>query len=131
MRRLRTHGLQLRLLRELGLFFLVARRFIEDFQKSPINMAAIDTLQVKHKLDLLPPMVTLCIDGGRKSKLRPGDILGALTAESGIAGTQVGKIDIFDHQAYVAIERSMVDQALAQLSSGKMKGRYFKARKLQ
>ena len=104
---------------------------IEDFQQSPINMAAIDTLQVKRKPDLRPPMVTLYIDGGRKSKVRPGDILGALTAESAIAGSQVGKIDIFDHQAYVAVDRSMADQALAQLTTGKMKGRYFKARKLQ
>ncbi len=104
---------------------------IEDYQKSPISFSAIDSLQVNHKLDNRPPMVTLCIDGGRKGKVRPGDILGALTSESGIAGDQVGKIDIFDRQAYVAIERSMADKALEQLSTGKIKGRYFKARKLQ
>ncbi|GMQ88216.1 MAG: ATP-dependent RNA helicase DbpA [Gammaproteobacteria bacterium] len=104
---------------------------IEDYQKSPISFSAIDSLQVNHKLDFRPPMVTLCIDGGRRGKVRPGDILGALTSESGIAGDQVGKIDIFDRQAYVAIERSMADKALKQLSTGKIKGRYFKARKLQ
>jgi len=104
---------------------------IEDYQKSPISFSAIDSLQANQKLDLRPPMVTLCINGGRKDKVRPGDILGALTSGSGIAGDQVGKIDIFDRQAYVAIERSMVDKALQQLSTGKMKGRYFKARKLQ
>ena len=63
--------------------------------------------------------------------MRPGDILGALTNESGITGDQVGKIDIFDRQAYVAVERSIADKALQQLSTGKIKGRYFKARKLQ
>ena len=94
--------------------------------KSPISFSAIDSLQVNHKQDLMPPMVTLCIDEGRKGKVRPGDILGALTGESGIAGDQVGKIDIFDRQAYVAIERTMVDYALKQLSMGKIKGRYFK-----
>jgi ATP-independent RNA helicase DbpA len=104
---------------------------IEDYQKSPISFSSIDSLQVNQKIDFRPRMVTLCIDGGRKSKVRPGDILGALTSESGIAGDQVGKIDIFDRQAYVAIERSMADKALQQLSTGKMKGRYFKARKLQ
>ncbi|GMQ88070.1 MAG: ATP-dependent RNA helicase DbpA [Gammaproteobacteria bacterium] len=104
---------------------------IEDYQKSSISFSAIDSLQVNHKLDLRPPMVTVCINGGRKGKVRPGDILGALTNESGITGEQVGKIDIFDRQAYVAIERSMVDKALEQLSTGKIKGRYFKARKLQ
>jgi ATP-independent RNA helicase DbpA len=104
---------------------------IEDYQKAPVVTAAIDTLRAKHKLDLRPPMITICIDGGRKGKVRPGDILGALTADAGIAGSRIGKIDIFDHQSYVAVERAMADQALAQLSTGKMKGRYFKARKIQ
>jgi ATP-independent RNA helicase DbpA len=104
---------------------------IEEYQKSPISYSALDSLQINQKLDIRPPMVTLCIDGGRKGKVRPGDILGALTSESGIAGKQVGKIDIFDRRAYVAVERSIVDKALEQLSTGKIKGRYFKARKLQ
>jgi len=104
---------------------------IEAYQKSPLHFSAIDSLKVNQKLDPRPPMVTLCIEGGRKNKVRPGDILGALTSESGIAGNQVGKIDIYDRQAYVAIERSMVARALQQLSTGKIKGRYFKARKLR
>jgi ATP-independent RNA helicase DbpA len=104
---------------------------IEDYQKSPITIAVIDSLQVSNKHDLKPLMVTLCIEGGRKGKVRAGDILGALTGESGIAGSQVGKIDIFDHQSYVAIERSVANQALQQLTTGKVKGRYFKAQKIQ
>jgi len=104
---------------------------IEDYQKSPIRFSAIDSLQVNPRQDSRPPMVTLCIDGGRKGKVRPGDILGALTSKSGISGDQVGKIDLFDRQAYVAIERSVADKALELLSTGKIKGRYFKARKLQ
>jgi len=104
---------------------------IEDYQNSSISISAIDRLKVNQKLDLRPPMVTLCIEGGRKNKVRPGDILGALTNESGITGDQVGKIDIFDHQAYVAIERSILEKALQQLTRGKIKGRYFKVRKLQ
>ena len=75
-------------------------------------------------------MVTLCIDGGRKNKVRPGDILGALTGDTGIAGNKVGKIDIFDRSSCVAIERTVADKALQQLSTGKIKGRYFKTRKL-
>jgi len=76
------------------------------------------------------PMVTLCIDGGRKDKLRAGDILGALTGANGIAGTEVGKIDIFDFHAYVAVTRSSVTQALRCLGAGKIKGRPFKARRV-
>ena len=104
---------------------------IEDYQNNPISFSALDSLKVNQKLDLSPPMVTLSIEGGRKNKIRPGDILGALTGESGIAGNQVGKIDIFDHQAYVAIERAIGDKALQQLTRGKIKGRYFKVGKLQ
>ena len=104
---------------------------IEDYQNNPISFSALDSLKVNQKLDLSPSMVTLSIEGGRKNKIRPGDILGALTGESGIAGNQVGKIDIFDHQAYVAIERSIEGKALQQLTRGKIKGRYFKVRKLQ
>lgn len=78
----------------------------------------------------LPGRVTLNIAGGRRDKLRPGDILGALTGEGGIAGAMIGKIDIFDNQAYVAVDRSVADQALRALSQGRIKGRIFKARKI-
>jgi len=77
-----------------------------------------------------PPMVTLCIDGGRKNKMRPGDILGALTGEAGIEGGEVGKIDVFDSHAYVAIKQGSAAQALTCLSGNKIKGRFFKVRKV-
>ena len=78
---------------------------------------------------LAAPMVTLCIDGGRKNKMRPGDVLGALTGEAGIPGSEVGKIDLFDFHTYVAIRRASADLALARLREHKIKGRYFKIRK--
>ena len=77
-----------------------------------------------------PPMATICIEGGRKNKMRPGDILGALTGEAGIAGSEVGKIDVFDSQAYVAIMRASAAQALSCLSGNKIKGRFFKVRRI-
>ncbi|MBT1072190.1 ATP-dependent RNA helicase DbpA [Pelotalea chapellei] len=76
-----------------------------------------------------PSMVTICIDGGRKNKLRPGDILGALTGEGGIAGSEVGKIDVFDFHTYVAIMRQSIDQALRCLGQNRIKGRFFKVRR--
>ena len=78
-----------------------------------------------------PPMVTLCIDGGRKNKLRPGDVLGALTGEGGIAGSEVGRIDLFDSRTYVAVTRAYADRALACLGRNKVKGRFFKSRKIR
>jgi ATP-independent RNA helicase DbpA len=76
-------------------------------------------------------MVTLEINGGRKDKVRAGDILGALTANQQFPAKQIGKIDIFDHQTCVAVDRPIAKQALRVLSEGKIKGRKFKVRKLR
>lgn len=74
---------------------------------------------------------TLAIAGGRKDKVRPGDILGALTGDAGIDGKAVGRIDIMDHVAYVAVETNIAGQALKRLANGRIKGRKFKVRRLQ
>ncbi len=77
-----------------------------------------------------PPMVSLQIDGGRKQKLRPGDIVGALTAEGGIDADQIGKILTQDQCAYVAVKREVANEALQILTDGKLKGRRFRIRRL-
>ena len=79
---------------------------------------------------LRPPMVTLQILGGRKEKIRPGDVLGALTKDLGFAGTQIGKINVNEFSTYVAVERSVADQALRGLNAGKVKGKSVKVRRL-
>jgi len=71
-------------------------------------------------------MVTVRIDAGRTDKLRPGDILGALTGDAGLTADAVGKIDVFATRSYVAIARSKADKALARLREGKIKGRKFR-----
>lgn len=76
------------------------------------------------------PMSTIQIDGGKKQKLRPGDILGALTADYRIEGTDVGKIQIANSWAYVAVKTDILDAALKLLNGGKMKGKKFRARKI-
>ncbi|MGE8324367.1 MAG: ATP-dependent RNA helicase DbpA [Pseudomonas sp.] len=101
---------------------------IEDLQKSPLRWDQLDSLKHKGGEPLLPVMTTLCIAAGRKDKLRPGDILGALTGDAGIPGKQVGKIAIFDFQAFVAVERALAKQAMQRLNSGKIKGRTLKVR---
>jgi ATP-independent RNA helicase DbpA len=75
-------------------------------------------------------MTTIQLDAGRKNKLRAGDILGALTGEAGLNGSQIGKIDIFDRFSYVAIEHPGVQQAMNYLATGKVKGRNIRARKI-
>jgi ATP-independent RNA helicase DbpA len=79
---------------------------------------------------LHPPMVTLQILGGRKEKIRPGDVLGALTKDLGFEGAQIGKINVNEFSTYVAVERSVADKALRGLNAGKVKGRSAKARRL-
>lgn len=76
------------------------------------------------------PMVTLQFDGGKKQKLRPGDILGALTGDAAIPGEAIGKINVFDFCAYVAIERSYVRNAQSRISQCKIKGKSFRVRKV-
>jgi len=72
-------------------------------------------------------METLYISGGRKDKVRPGDILGALTGEAGgLPGSEVGKIEIHDRFSYVAIARGSAELAIQRLGAGRIKGKRFK-----
>lgn len=109
-----------------------ARRInaLEEYLKTPIKVERLNNMEIDERVKLQAPMVTFCIDGGRKDKVRPGDILGALTGDGGIPGDMVGKIDIFDHIAYIAIDWTIRKKALKQLSEGKIKGRRFKVRRL-
>jgi ATP-dependent RNA helicase DbpA len=75
--------------------------------------------------ELPPQNITLVIEGGKKDKLRAGDLLGALTGEAGLPGTSIGKIDIYDRQAYVAIKREDIEKALHSLKNGKIKNKKF------
>ncbi|MDF1875152.1 ATP-dependent RNA helicase DbpA [Sulfurimonas sp. SAG-AH-194-I05] len=84
-----------------------------------------ETLKKVNGFEMKPTNVTLVIEGGKKDKLRAGDLLGALTGEAGLQGSSIGKIDIYDRQAYVAIERVFINQAQKKLSSGKIKSKKF------
>ena len=103
---------------------------IGEYLNRELEFEAIEALPAGGETLAPPAFVTLCIAGGRKQKVRPGDILGALTGDAGIDGKRVGKIDVMDYAAYVAIEREVADKALGRLINGKIKGRKFKVRKL-
>jgi len=104
---------------------------IEDYQGSAPRVVDAATLNGTQNFKLYPPMVTLFVNGGRKDKVRPGDLLGALTASGEIAGSQIGKITLFDKVAYVAVEQEVARSALNILSDGKIKGRKFRVRRLR
>lgn len=103
-------------------------KLIEDYQGGPVSWSELDNLTPAPGPALIAPMMTLCIMGGKKDKLRPGDLLGALTGDVGLAGTMVGKINVGEFVTYVALDRQIAQQALQKLSSSNIKGRQFKMR---
>ncbi|MGZ5780581.1 MAG: DbpA RNA binding domain-containing protein, partial [Burkholderiaceae bacterium] len=107
-------------------------KLIEEYQGAPVQWCDLASLQPAEGGPLQAPMVTLCIMGGKKDKLRPGDLLGALTGDAGLTKEQVGKINVFEFMTYVAIDRRFAKQAYARLckagDSGNIKGRSFKMR---
>lgn len=104
-------------------------RLIEEYQHAPVQWFDLDTLETGTPAPA--PMLTLCIMGGKKDKLRPGDLLGALTGDAGFTKEQVGKINVFDFHAYVALDRRIAEQAYQRLVKGNIKGRTFKMRLIQ
>ncbi len=100
---------------------------LEDYLGKTIQPDSLPSDDVFRKCPLQPSMATLHIDGGKKSKLRPGDILGALTnGENALAGADVGKIKVTDYRSYVAVNRHFAKKALKALSQGKIKGRTYR-----
>ncbi|KFL37762.1 ATP-dependent RNA helicase DbpA [Arenimonas donghaensis] len=102
---------------------------IEDALGKAVRWERID-LSRRPARPAPPAMQTLVIDAGRQDKLRPGDVVGALTGAGGLDATAIGKIAGFPTRTYVAIARSQVQKAMDRLRTGKIKGRNFRIRKL-
>jgi ATP-independent RNA helicase DbpA len=98
---------------------------IQEYQDQGRSFLETQSLKVRANFEMKPECITLVIEGGKKDKLRAGDLLGALTGEAGLQGCDIGKIDIYDRQAYVAIKRECIDEAHSQLKKGKIKGKKF------
>ncbi len=104
---------------------------IEQYQNQPSTWYPLDTLTETSTAPLLPPMVTVQILGGRKEKIRPGDVLGALTSEEGgpaYTREQIGKIQVTEFCTFVAVARDVATRACAKLNAGKVKGKSVRAR---
>ncbi|MDR3451657.1 MAG: ATP-dependent RNA helicase DbpA [Rhodoferax sp.] len=104
---------------------------IEQYQKRESIWHKVEELTPASAEPLLPPMVTLQILGGRKEKIRPGDVLGALTGEAGFSREQVGKINVTEFSTFVAVRRDIAQDALRKLNAGKVKGKSVKVRLMQ
>ena len=104
---------------------------IEEMQGRPSEFHPLAELKATGSGPLLAPMVTLQILGGRKEKIRPGDVMGALTGTAGFAAAQIGKINVNEFSTYVAVARDIADVALRALNAGTVKGKRVKARPIE
>jgi len=103
---------------------------IEQYQNQPSVWHKLDELTQNSSEPLLPPMITLQILGGRKEKIRPGDVLGALTADAGYRREQIGKIVVTEFTTFVAVQRDIALAAMEKLNAGRVKGKSVKVRLL-
>jgi ATP-independent RNA helicase DbpA len=101
---------------------------IEVLQSQTSQWAPLITLTPASDEPLQAPMRTLQIVGGRKEKIRAGDVMGALAGECGLTREQVGKINVNEFSTYVAVQAELAKKVEAQLSRGKIKGKTVKVR---
>ncbi|MFK5938487.1 MAG: ATP-dependent RNA helicase DbpA [Sulfurimonas sp.] len=101
------------------------REKVDEYKNETRVFKGIDSLKRVAGFEMKPQFVTLVVEGGKKDKVRAGDLLGALTGDAGLKGSSIGKIDIYDRQSYVAIQRNLIKEAHEKLNKGKIKGRNF------
>lgn len=101
---------------------------LEDHLGTRLRWAPAPTVRPSPRDVPQAAMRTLRLDAGRTDKLRPGDVLGALTGAAGLKAEAIGRIDIFPTRSYVAVRRAQADKALAALQSGRIKGRRIRVR---
>jgi len=104
---------------------------IEQYSKITVTTEPLPEREVLNQPINKPAMVTLQLDSGKKQKIRPGDILGALTSDNGINGEQVGKIKVLATKAYVAVSQAAANRAVKKLTEDKLKGRNVKLRRFK
>lgn len=96
---------------------------IQKLMGRPLEWSPLPRLKKPPGRPAKAPMITLLVLGGKKAKLRPADLLGALTGDGGLTREQVGKITITDQVSYVALQRDIARRAFPRLSETPIKGR--------
>lgn len=99
---------------------------LEDYLDRTISEDALPSHEVLDNTPVQSTMITIRIEGGKKQKIRPGDIVGALTSDNSLTFEQIGKIQVSPNWAYVAVQRESIKIAFKKLSEGKLKGRKFR-----
>ena len=104
---------------------------LEEYLGEDIDELELPSRELLNNSPIRAKMVTLQISTGKRQKLRPGNILGALTGKHGIPGSEVGKIQVFDHWSFVAVSRTHLQEALAKLAKETWKNRGFRVQQLR
>ena len=81
--------------------------------------------------ELTPSMTTIEVSGGRRNKLRPGDLVGALTSTKEIPGDVIGKIDVLEKKSFVAVPAEHLKNAVAILNKAPIKKKSYRARAIK
>lgn len=102
---------------------------LKEFFDKDFTLLNISEIQDNDDVKLSYDFSTLYINGGKRHKLRAGDILGALTAGIGLSKDEIGKINILSTCSYVAVKNDVYKQAFDGLNSNKMKNKYYKVYK--
>lgn len=103
---------------------------LEELGSGKLNWRTLNNTTFDKSRIIKPTMQTVSLTIGRKNKIRPGDILGALTKDAGIDGVLIGKISITDLYSYVAINRKAINKVLDYFKQGKIKGKSVRAKSL-
>ncbi len=109
----------------IALTLVESKEEFQEYEDRNVVLKADEAFVIREDLKMQPEYVTLVIEGGKKDKLRAGDILGALTKDATLQGSDVGKINIYEKQSYVAIAHNQIDIAYQKLQSSKIKAKRF------
>jgi ATP-independent RNA helicase DbpA len=102
----------------------LAISFIRGYEEYlDVQLEDINTLTVDSPRSYRAKMTTLCIDGGKRDKIRAGDILGALIKEIGVDGKKIGKITINRKDSYVSVNSEIAQETFEKLKKSKIKGK--------
>lgn len=96
--------------------------FIDTGSHGKLPYYTLDKDTSKGRKMIASPNVTVYIGRGKKEKISKGDVVGFFTKNGGLQGSDLGRIDVMEHCAYVAIQREVAEAALAKVKGLKIKG---------
>lgn len=104
---------------------------LEIFLNQKITISELKPTAKNTRNQTPPPTITILIHSGKKDKIRPGDIVGALTASSALTNDDIGKITVLPKISYVAVDRNKADTAMDILAGGRIKKQKIRAKLLR